>query len=149
RVRALFSPLVELIELVGALLVLGVGVAQLSRGAISLGTLLAFVAYLSQLYSPVRGLGRLGTSASSAAASAERIAELLAEPATRQSQPLLSAPSRAAGAIRFEQVSFTYPRADQPALVDVSFAVEPGESVAVLGRTARASRRWRACCCAS
>jgi ATP-binding cassette, subfamily B, bacterial len=77
RLRALYGPLVEFIEVLGGLMIIGLGTWELSRGWITLGGLLAFVALLSQLYRPVRGLGRLGSTVSSASAGAERIIELL------------------------------------------------------------------------
>ena len=55
RLKALFTPLVECIDLAGALLVIGMGTWELSQGRLSVGGLLAFLAYLSQLYSPIRG----------------------------------------------------------------------------------------------
>ena len=82
RLKAVYGPLVELIELAGVLLIVGIGTWELARGWITLGGLLAFLALLSQLYSPIRGLGRLGNTLSSAFASAERIIELLDEQPT-------------------------------------------------------------------
>src|SRR3954453_20383472 len=79
RLRAGFGPLVELIELAGALLVMAYGTVKLSEHALSLGGLLVFMAYLSKLFSPVRGLSRLATGLYSASASAERVIEFLDE----------------------------------------------------------------------
>ena len=56
RLKALFTPLVDVIELLGAMLVIGMGTWELSHGRLSLGGLLAFLTYLSRLYSPIRGL---------------------------------------------------------------------------------------------
>ncbi len=85
RLRSLYSPTVELIELLGALAVIGAGAWQLARGALTVGELLAFLTFLSRLYGPVKGLGSTVTSAYSAAAGAERVIELLvrADPAGR------------------------------------------------------------------
>src|SRR5919107_2344005 len=79
RLRAGFGPLVELIELAGGLLVMAYGTVKLSQGALSLGGLLVFMAYLSKLFSPVRGLSRLTTGLYSASAAAERVIEFLDE----------------------------------------------------------------------
>ena len=57
RIRGLFSPLVDLIELLGVLVVITLGTWALSQGELTLGGLLVFLAYLSQLYGPVRELG--------------------------------------------------------------------------------------------
>jgi ATP-binding cassette, subfamily B, bacterial len=62
RLEAAFSPVVDVIERSGMIVVVVLGAWLLSRGAISLGGLLVFVAYLTQLYGPVRGLGNLALS---------------------------------------------------------------------------------------
>jgi len=77
RLRALYSPLIDLIELCGAMLVIGLGTWGLSRNAMTLGELLVFLTFLTQLYSPFRGLGKLTNSIYAASAAAERIIEFL------------------------------------------------------------------------
>ena len=135
RLRALFTPLVDLIEIGGGIAVISLGVWQLSRGALSLGGLLVFLAYLSQLYSPIRGLARLVNTVYAASAGAERIVELLdEEPRVRDRQHARRL-SKARGEIRFESVRFRYPGTVRDALEDVSFAVEPGETLALVGPT--------------
>jgi ATP-binding cassette, subfamily B, bacterial len=132
RVRALFGPLVTLIELAGALVVIGCGTYLISRGELTLGGLLAFLTYLSQLYSPIRGLARLSNRLFAASAGAERVAELLdARPAVRERADAL--PVSAAARLEVEGVSFRYPGAERDALRDVSFSVAPGETVALVG----------------
>ncbi|MDQ3905023.1 MAG: ABC transporter ATP-binding protein, partial [Actinomycetota bacterium] len=79
RLGAMFSPFVDLIQVLGVLTILGVGIWELTAGRITLGGLLAFLVFLSQLYQPVQGLGSLSTSLFAAAAAAERIIELLDE----------------------------------------------------------------------
>ncbi len=59
RLKALYTPLIDLIELSGALLVIGLGTWELSQGHLTLGGLLVFMTFLTQLYSPVRGMSRL------------------------------------------------------------------------------------------
>lgn len=94
RISGLFGPLVGLIELVGGLLVLALGVWALSSGDLTLGGLLVFITYLAQLYSPIRSLGQLGNDVFAAAAGAERVLELLD---TRRGQVH---PVASAGALR-------------------------------------------------
>src|SRR5919199_3077803 len=79
RLRAGFGPLVELIELTGGLLVIAYGTVKLSNGALSIGGLLVFMAYVSKMFSPVRGLSRMATGLYAASASAERVIEFLEE----------------------------------------------------------------------
>jgi ATP-binding cassette, subfamily B, bacterial len=133
RLRALFRPLIDLLEVAGALLVVAVGTWEVSRGRLSVGGLIAFLAYVGQLYSPVRGLSRLSNSAFAAAASAERIAELLdAQPTVREHQNPVRLP-RARGDVQLDGVSFRYPGTRRFALCDVSFRAERGETIALVG----------------
>ena len=131
RLKALFTPLVECIDLAGALLVIGMGTWELSQGRLSVGGLLAFLAYLSQLYSPIRGLSRLSNTIFSASAGAERIVELLEQEPSVRERP--SAVSFRPGEVVFEQVGFRYPSASTDALRDLSFRIEPGETLALVG----------------
>jgi ATP-binding cassette, subfamily B, bacterial len=129
RIRALFSPLVDVIELLGAMVVIGLGTWQLSKGHLTLGELLVFLTFLSQLYSPIRGLSRLANSIFSASAGAERIIEFLDErPSVTDGDVDLG---RARGEVEFDAVTFAY--GDKPAVEDVSFEVRPGETVALVG----------------
>jgi ATP-binding cassette, subfamily B, bacterial len=135
RVKALFGPVIALIELAAALLVIGFGTYLLSRGELTLGGLLAFLTYLTQLYSPIRGLARLSNRLYAASAGAERIVELLdAQPSVRDA-PAARSLTRAHGDLRMESVTFRYPGAAADALQDISLAVGPGEMVALVGES--------------
>ena len=133
RVKALYSPLIDLIELLGAMIVIGIGTWELSRGNLSLGGLLVFMTFLTQLYSPVRGLGRLVNTIYSASASAERIIEFLDLEPSVADRPGARSLGRAEGAIEMRDVSFTYPRAERQALDGISLQVAPGETLALVG----------------
>ncbi|GAA3373485.1 ABC transporter ATP-binding protein [Streptomyces sannanensis] len=133
RIGALFGPLVDVIELTGALVVIGLGTWQLAQGKLTLGGLMVFLALLSRLYGPIRGVAGLSNTFFSASAAAERIIELLdqrpqvveaAEPRTI---------GRAHGTVEFDRVFFSYPGTDRSALRDLSFAVSPGETLALVG----------------
>jgi len=133
RLRALFSPLIDLLEAGGAMLVLALGMWELAQNRITLGGLLVFVVYLTQLYSPIRGFARLSNSVYAATASAERIMEL------QDLQPLVREPAaprplgRARGVVRVEGLSFTYPGTTQATLQDIELTVAEGQRVAVVG----------------
>ncbi|MBM7784621.1 ABC transporter ATP-binding protein [Tenggerimyces flavus] len=134
RMSSLYTPAVELVEMVGGLLVLGLGVWELSQGRLTVGGLLAFVAYLTQLYGPIRGASRLATTVYSASASAERLLEVLdSRPAVVSSPGALAAP-RSRGAVGFDSVSFSYEGSSRPALDRLSLQIAPGEVVAVMGQ---------------
>ena len=133
RLREAFSSLVELAEMIGALLVVALGAVLLSRAQLTLGEMAAFLAYLTQLYSPVRRLSRLVNSLHSAWAGAERIIELLDERPQVVDRPGALPLGRARGGVVFDDVAFTYPGAPRETLGGVSFAVEPGATLAVVG----------------
>ncbi|MFJ9442317.1 ABC transporter ATP-binding protein [Kitasatospora sp. NPDC101235] len=133
RIGALYGPTVEFIELLGGLAVMGLGTWELVRGRLTLGGLMVFLALLSQLYGPIRGMSGLGNTFYSASAAAERIIELLDQ------RPQVAAPAspraigRAHGGIEFDDVTFSYPEAATPALSGVSFTVAPGKTLALVG----------------
>ena len=133
RLEALFGPFSSIVECIGVLAVTGVAVYELAQGAITLGGLLAFLAYLSQLYGPVQGFAGLSNTLFAASAGAERIIEVLDErPAVVEPQePRVL--GRASGAIRFEKVWFTYDGTERPALRGVDLRLSPGRKVAIVG----------------
>lgn len=133
RIHAVYSPIVEVIELTGALAVMGLGTWKLAQGQLTLGGLLVFLALLSSLYSPIRGLSHLTNTFYAASASAERIIELL----DQRPQVVEAADARrigrARGDVEFRGVSFRYPGTSRWALSDVSFQVTPGTTLALVG----------------
>ncbi len=133
RLKGLFAPLVSLLELVGALVVMGVGTWQLSRGRLTLGELLAFLTFLTQLFGPIRALSRLSGTLASAAAGGERIAEVLDTSPTVVDQPVPVALGDVKGRLDFRGVSFCYPGRDEPALSEVTLSVAPGQTLALVG----------------
>jgi ABC-type multidrug transport system fused ATPase/permease subunit len=133
RVKALLSPVVDLIELVGGLVVMAVGTWVLARGRLTLGELLIFFTYVGRLYSPVRGLAQLGTSVYVASAAAERVVEFLDERPSVHERPDARVLPRAGGVVEFDRVYFRYAGVERSALEDVSFRVGPGETLALVG----------------
>ena len=133
RIRAAFGPVVTMIELAGALIVIGFGAGRIADGALTLGGLLAFLTFLSQLYSPIRGLAKLSNRLFSASAGAERVLEVLdARPSVVDREDAVPL-ARARGELSVEGVVFRYPGTERDALSDVSLRVGPGEMVAVVG----------------
>ena len=133
RLRATFDPLLEAFQLGGVLVIVAAGTWELSRGNLTLGGLLVFLTYLTQMFDPVRGLVQLVGSMSAATAGAERVIEVLDQhPAVSQSRDahVLLSPR---GSVVFAGVSFQYPGTRRPALKDVSFAVAPGQTLALVG----------------
>jgi ATP-binding cassette, subfamily B, bacterial len=133
RIRGLFSPLIDVIELAGVMVVVLLGTVAVANGDLTLGGMLVFIAYLTQLYSPVRELGSLSNHLFKALAGAERVIELLDE------QPKVTQPREpvrldlAHGALELDGVSFRYPTAAADAVRDVTLRVAPGETLALVG----------------
>ncbi len=87
RVNGIFGPMAGFIVLLGGMLVIGAGVIALTARELTLGGLLIFITYLAQLYSPIRSLGTISNEVFAAAASAERVLELLNEQPTVADAP--------------------------------------------------------------
>lgn len=136
RVWGLFHPSLMFFTGVGAVVVLWFGGGQVVRGAISLGDFVAFSFYLTLLMWPMIALGWVTNLFQRGAASMGRLNELLdIEPQIRD--PETPTPLQAArGAVEFEDVSFRYPGGERDVLHNVSFRIEPGRTVAIVGATA-------------
>jgi ATP-binding cassette subfamily B protein len=131
---AVYFPGVELLTAVGLALILGFGGARSLAGAVSIGALVAFLQYAQRFYQPLADLSEKYNVLQQAMASSERVFELLDTPATIASPADGYAPESVRGEIEFERVGFAY-RTGEPVLADITFRVEPGETVAVVGAT--------------
>src|SRR6185503_18036231 len=131
---AVFFPLVDLIGAVGIALIIWFGGYRVMHGALSLGALVAFIQYSQFLFQPIRDLSDKYNVLQAAVVASHRIFKTLDLPIaiTSPAQPKKS--GRAEGRIEFENVSFAYKDEDW-VLKDVSFSVEPGQSVALVGHT--------------
>ncbi|KQT91119.1 hypothetical protein ASG49_12375 [Marmoricola sp. Leaf446] len=132
RVRAVFLPVVDLVELLGVLLVVAMGVWALESERLTLGGLLAFLTLLVQCYRPARDLGDLLPEMFAASAGVERVVELLDEPVP-QDRPGATALPRGPGAVSLRGVTVGYPGADRAVLRDLDLDVAAGERVALVG----------------
>ncbi|MGV9853180.1 ABC transporter ATP-binding protein [Streptomyces sp. NPDC003442] len=153
RLSEMYQQLVEVMETVCVLAIIGLGVWEISEGRMTLGQLLSFAAFLGYLFPPIRQLGQLGLIVTAATAGAERLLEILtAEPAVTDPPAVpyppavLYPPQRIRGVVDFDRVWFRYPdttpgrdtamagHAPAPhALRDVSFTARPGELILVTG----------------
>jgi ATP-binding cassette subfamily B protein len=133
RLSSLFSPLVNLIELAGVIVVIAVGAYELSQGRLTIGGLLVFMVYLGGLYRPIRGLSSLLNSFYSASAGAERVIEFLDEKPSVEDKPWARSVHNARGMLDFDSVRFTYPGTEKPTLDDLSFSAGAGEVLALVG----------------
>jgi len=125
-------PGVRFLSSAGAALVLGVGAWMVIQGELSVGTLVAFVSYSAMFLEPINRLTEMDNAIQEALAAGERIYELLDSQPEIVDLPDAQDVESVQGAITFEHVSFVYPSGIE-ALHDVSFRVEPGETVALVG----------------
>jgi ATP-binding cassette subfamily B multidrug efflux pump len=130
-----FSAIIELVGTVAAALILWYGGGQILRGALTFGTLVAFLEYTARFFGPIRDLSGFYAVLQAAMASLERIFALLDErPAIAAAAVDAPWPERARGRIEFEQVRFAY-RKGEEILHGVSLHADPGERVAIVGAT--------------
>jgi ATP-binding cassette subfamily B protein len=131
---AVFFPGVELITSLGIGLILWVGGGRVIAGAVSIGGLIAFLQYAQRFYQPLSDLSEKYNILQGAMASSERIFRLLdTAPAIVQPADPYT-PERIRGAIEFDGVAFSY-KEGEPVLRGISFQVDPGETLAVVGHT--------------
>ncbi len=134
KVQALFFPLMILLIGISNLLVIYIGGKQYINGEIEhIGTIAEFIIYVNMLTWPVATVGWVTSLVQQAEASQKRINEFLKqEPEIKNTN---NAPTTIKGAITFKEVSFTYPDTNITALKAISFNVEAGKTLAILGKT--------------
>lgn len=129
-----YSLVVSLTTAVGTAGVLYIGARNVQTGRITVGDLVLVMAYLSQLYAPLRTMSKKAGSLQSYLASAERAFALLDEKPDVKERAGARPLSRARGDIVFDDVSFAY-GGERPVLRNVSLRVRPGTRVGVAGTT--------------
>lgn len=133
RINALFFPLMILLIGLSTLLTIYIGGLEAIKGNITTGNIAEFVIYINMLTWPVAAIGWVTSLVQRAAASQERLNEFLSiEPEIYN--PTVE-PLDLKGKIEFNHVSFVYPDSGIKALDDISFSIEPGKSLAIIGRT--------------
>lgn len=131
---AFFYPAVQVIAAAGIALVIWYGGGQVIAGVTTIGTLIAFMQLTRSFYEPIFEISEKYNAVQSAIASAERVFALLDEPAAIAKQTGAVPLKNARGRVEFRHVWFAY-NDDDWVLRDVSFAVEPGERIALVGNT--------------
>jgi ATP-binding cassette subfamily B protein len=134
RLRSAFMSSIALIVGLGYVLVWTFGVRAYFRNELQLGVLVMFTQYLWQFYGPIGALSRLYERFQFAMTAGERVFEVLdTQPEVDRTRERRSA-SRIDGAIRFEDVYFSY-EDGAPVLYDINLDVQPGEMIGLVGRT--------------
>lgn len=134
RLDGALQPTVLFFSGVGTVVVAFFGGRAALIGEVPVADLVAFILYLAIFYQPIVLLAEVSEYTQRAIASAGRVAEVLETEAEIKDPPRGADPGRLRGEVRFEDVSFEYVR-DVPVLHGVSFAVRPGETLALVGPT--------------
>ncbi len=134
KLASMYGPIVQMIETICLLVVIGFGAWEIASGRLTIGGLLAFAAYLALIYPAVQSLGELALTVSEAAAGSDRVIEILqAKPSVTDRDTVVPVPSPLRGRIEFSGVSFTYPGRPKPTLAGLSFTAEPGDLLVCTG----------------
>jgi len=133
RVNAVFQPLMIFMVGLSTLITIFVGGRLYMAGEVSAGNITEFIYYVNLLTWPIASIGWVTSLVQSASASMERLDEFLNEAPDFESGQYI--PKEFKGRIVFEKVSFTYPNSGVEALKDVSFELEAGQSLGILGKT--------------
>ena len=131
---SIFHPLIEVTASLATAVIIWYGGGQIVQGALTFGVLVAFIRYAERFFWPVRELSEKYTIFQNAMASSERIFQLLDTQPTIVSTVPKNGDQGLKGEIEFRNVWFAY-NDDDYVLRDVSFKVEPGEKVALVGHT--------------
>ena len=130
----LFYPAVEFLGVLAVVIILYEGGLMSLHGTVTVGTAIAFIQYSQRFFRPIQDLSDKYNVLQSAMASSERIFKLLDTPVTIQDPPSPKRLENPKGRVEFRDVSFAYD-GEHRVIENVSFAIEPGEKVAMVGHT--------------
>jgi subfamily B ATP-binding cassette protein MsbA len=130
--KAKLPPLVDVIVAGGTCLVLGYGAHLALAGRLSTGVLLVLLLYLGKTYKPIRDLSKMTNSVTKASVSYDRIHELIETDSAVRDRPDARVAPAFRGLVEFDHVTAQYAGGDA-VLRDVSFRIEPGQVVAIVG----------------
>ncbi|PKL44093.1 MAG: ABC transporter ATP-binding protein [Candidatus Riflebacteria bacterium HGW-Riflebacteria-2] len=130
----IFLPTVDFLGVLATATVLWLGGIAVARGELTLGTVVAFLAYVTRFFQPIQDLSQIYTTMQSAMAGGERVLELLdTKPLIYDEAAAVDMP-RITGKVEFRQVGFAY-QLDRKILRDINLIIEPGQTVALVGPT--------------
>lgn len=135
RIFALALPAMMVILNLSSVAVLWFGGRLVSEGSMPIGNLTAFLTYILQILLSVMMAVMVAILLPRAAASAERVEQVLDTVPVVADPEHPSDPTSRNGLVRFEHVTFSYPGSERPVLEDLSFTLEPGQTSAIIGGT--------------
>ncbi len=130
-----FLPTVDLLGMLATALVLWFGGQAVTHGEVTVGVLMAFLAYVTRFFQPIQELSRLYTTMQSAMAGGEQVLRLLDTPVEVQDRPEALEMPPIRGEIEFDQVTFRYRPTTPEVLHDVSLRLAAGQTLALVGPT--------------
>jgi len=134
RYNAMFYPLIEIFSALTIGITLWYGGKLILSATLLPGVVVAFIQYIQRMYHPIRDIADKYNIMQAAMASAERIFTLLDTPETIKNPPRPKSPQRLEGEVTFDNVWLSY-YPGEPVLKGISFKVEPGEKIALVGAT--------------
>jgi ABC-type multidrug transport system fused ATPase/permease subunit len=129
-----FLPTIEFLGVLATAVVLWFGGRAVAGGEVTLGVMVAFLAYVSRFFQPIRELSQLYTTMQAAMAGGERVLALMDTPSEVMDAPNAREMPAIQGHIELRDVSFSY-REDTEVLHDANLVIEPGQTVALVGPT--------------
>jgi ATP-binding cassette subfamily B protein len=135
RTFAIMFPALMLILNLSSVAVLWVGGHLINTGSMPIGNLMAFLTYIMQILSSVMMAVMMSLMIPRAAASAERIKEVLDTPSSVVDAINPLTPAKREGVLTFDSVEYRYPGAEHPVLSNISFTAHPGQVTAIVGST--------------
>ncbi|SFB20940.1 ATP-binding cassette, subfamily B [Cohnella sp. OV330] len=136
QIMAVLWPLMMLIMNFSSVAIIWFGGLRVSHGHMEVGDLMAFLQYAMQIMFSMLMLSMMFVMVPRASASAVRINEVLEmSPVVNDAPHARTGRTELRGVVEFDDVTFSYPGAEQPALKNVSFRAEPGEVTAIIGGT--------------
>ncbi|MGO4383612.1 ABC transporter ATP-binding protein [Specibacter sp. RAF43] len=133
-VSGMIMPAMQFVSYLSYALVAVVGGLRVATGGMTLGDATAFIQYSREFSQPIGQMAGIANMIQSGVASAERTFEILDAPEQEAEEESVELPGQADGQVRFDHVAFRYSD-DAPLIRDVSFTVEPGQTVAIVGPT--------------
>ena len=135
RLSFIFLPSIEFLGVVSTAILLYFGGRAVAEGEVTLGIMVAFLAYVTRFFQPIQELSRIYTTMQSAMAGGEQVLRLLHTPVDVEDQPGAAEMPPLVGDVRLENVTFHYTATGPEILHEVDLHIEAGQTVALVGPT--------------
>src|ERR1700733_1276547 len=134
QIKSLMAPMVSVVVAICTAIVLWKGTSLIVAGTMTAGALTVYLAYLKQFFKPVKDLAGMTSTLAQTTVALERIQTILSADEVIKERAGAIDPGRVQGAVSFDRVCFGYDK-DNPVLHELSFSIEPGQVVGIVGPT--------------